>query len=372
MSGGNNAPASGALLFERLESNVRDARDRILDNLSTAVLAFDAQLRLTSVNPAGEMLIGASAKKIVGQRLAEIVPGGRRLEDTLRQTLVARRSFTARGVPLRLPAGGRVTVDCTATPLIDDNAGNDALIVELVQVDRWMKLAREENEIDRQAANRAVMRGLAHEIKNPLGGLRGAAQLLERELPDKDLREYTRIIIHEADRLRNLVDRMTGPTRALQREPLNIHSVLEHVRKLIEVENPAGLTIRRHYDPSLPLCAGDRESLIQALLNIVRNAVQALGGRGTIELRTRVERGLTLGSERHRLALRVDVEDHGPGIPEELRERIFYPMVTGRPEGTGLGLAIAQDLVQRHGGLIAFESEPGRTVFSLYLPLENS
>jgi two-component system nitrogen regulation sensor histidine kinase GlnL len=234
-----------------------------------------------------------------------------------------------------------------------------------------MRLARDENMLDRQAANRAVMRGLAHEIKNPLGGLRGAAQLLERELPDKSLKEYTRIIIHEADRLRNLVDRMMGPHQPLKKKPVNLHEILEHVRKLMLVEVPVGLTLERQYDPSLPEFKGEPEQLIQAVLNIVRNSAEAIEYKGVIHLRTRIERSFTIGQKRHRLVLRTDIEDNGPGIPEEIREHIFYPMVTAKPGGTGLGLSIAQDIVTKHGGLIECDSRPGLTVFSIYLPLEN-
>lgn len=342
---------------------------RLLESLATAVLTFDDRLRLTSVNPAGEVLFEISAKKILGQNLADLLPHSPRLVRALRQVISSHHPFTARGVVLRMPWGKAVTVDCTVTPL--STAGRDqVLLVELNQVDRLLRLTREEGRLDRQAANRAVMRGLAHEIKNPLGGLRGAAQLLERELPTDSLKEYTRIIIHEADRLRNLVDRLTGPIQPLKRLPTNIHDVIEHVRWLIESECPS-LTVTRLYDPSLPEASADREQLIQAVLNIVRNAAQSLDGRGAIALRTRVERGYTLGGKRHRLALRVDVEDNGPGIPPELQEHIFYPMVTGRPEGTGLGLAIAQDILQRHGGLIEFTSRPGKTVFTLYLPVES-
>jgi two-component system nitrogen regulation sensor histidine kinase GlnL len=343
---------------------------RLFENLATAVLTFDDQLRLTAVNPAGEVLFEISAKKILGHSLSDLLPHSPRLVRALRQALDSRHPFTVRGVILRTPWGKAVTVDCTVTPLPDGNR-EEALLVELSQVDRLLRLARDEGRLDRQAANRAVMRGLAHEIKNPLGGLRGAAQLLARELPSEDLKEYTRIIIHEADRLRNLVDRMIGPAQPLNKESLNIHDVLEHVRRLIEAEYP-GLTVQRHYDPSLPELVADREQLIQAVLNIARNAAQALDGSGAIELRTRIERGFTLGGHRYRLALRVDIADNGPGIPPELQEHIFYPMVTGRPEGTGLGLAIAQDILQRHGGLIEFASRPGETVFTLYLPVEHT
>jgi two-component system nitrogen regulation sensor histidine kinase GlnL len=337
--------------------------------MATAVLTFDEQLHLTSVNPAGEALFGISAKKILGQSLADLLPHSPRLARSLNEALASRHPFTARGVVLRTVWGRTVTVDCTVTP-ISPEGGDGALLVELTQVDRLLRLAREEERLDRQTANRAVMRGLAHEIKNPLGGLRGAAQLLERELPSDTLREYTRVIIHEADRLRNLVDRLTGPIQPLQMTPVNIHDVLEHVRRLIEAEYPE-LVITRHYDPSLPERPADREQLIQAVLNVVRNAAQAVGGRGTIVLATRIERGLTLAGKRHRLALRIDVEDNGPGIPPSLQEHIFYPMVTGRPEGTGLGLAITQDILHRHGGLIEFASRPGKTVFTLYLPVED-
>jgi two-component system nitrogen regulation sensor histidine kinase GlnL len=342
---------------------------RILDNLTTAVLTFDADLRLTSINPAGEMLFEISAKKAVGQTLAELLPHARLATRTLSQTLESRHPVTARGVPLKLPGHRTITVDCTVTPLTD--AGPDALLVELTQVDRLLRLARDENMLERQAANRAVMRGLAHEIKNPLGGLRGAAQLLERELPDKALREYTRIIIHEADRLRNLVDRMMGPHKPLKKKPVNVHEILEHVRKLMLVEVPVGLTLERDYDPSLPEFEGEPEQLIQAVLNIVRNSAEAIQHQGTIRLRTGIERSFTIGQKRHRLVLRADIEDNGPGIPEEIQEHIFYPMVTAKPGGTGLGLSIAQDIIAKHGGLIECHSRPGHTVFSIYLPLEN-
>ena len=344
---------------------------RILENLTTAVLTFDAELRLTGLNPAGEMLFEVSAKKIVGQKLTDLLPQSRRLAKTLRQTLESRHPFTVRGVRLRLPMERTITVDCIVTPLVDGGQ-ETALLVELTQVDRLMRLARDENILDRQAANRAVMRGLAHEIKNPLGGLRGAAQLLERELPNQSLKEYTRIIIHEADRLRNLVDRMMGPHQPLKKKPVNLHEILEHVRKLMLVEVPVGLTLERQYDPSLPEFEGDPEQLIQAVLNIVRNSAEAIQHQGVIRLSTRIERSFTIGQKRHRLVLRADIGDNGPGIPEEIREHIFYPMVTAKPGGTGLGLSIAQDIVAKHGGLIECDSRPGLTVFSIYLPLENS
>ncbi len=350
----------------------------ILENLSTAVVTLDRELRLTAINPAGEMMFEASTKKMIGHRLADMFSGGDALLQALQESLNTGHPITARGVSMVLPGHRPLTLDCVITPLSNTPAHDDgtaapglSLLVELTQIDRLLRLTRDENFLDRQAVNRAVMRGLAHEIKNPLGGLRGAAQLLERELLPKGLKEYTRIIIHEADRLRNLVDRMIGAHQPLAKRPVNVHAILEHVRLLMLAEVPGGLYIERDYDPSLPGLEGDSEQLIQAVLNIVRNAVQALEGRGTIVLRTRVDRGFTIGQRRHRLVLRAEIEDNGPGIPPELLEHIFYPMVTGRADGTGLGLSIAQDIVSKHGGLIECESRPGRTVFTVYLPLEN-
>ena len=225
-------------------------------------------------------------------------------------------------------------------------------------------------------AARAVVRGLAHEIKNPLGGLRGAAQLLERELSDESLKEYTRVIIGEADRLRNLVNRMLGPNTLPQKALINIHHVLERVRSVVLADTPVGalnaapgVRIIRDYDPSIPDFQADRDQLIQAVLNIVRNAVQAVGDTGDITLRTRIQRQATISQQRYKLAVRIDIVDNGPGIPTDMLENIFYPLVTGRPEGTGLGLSIAQSLINQHQGLIECTSRSGQTIFTLLLPL---
>ena len=239
------------------------------------------------------------------------------------------------------------------------------------QVDRQLRISREEHLLSQHQATQALIKGLAHEIKNPLGGLRGAAQLLERELPDPALREYTRIIIDEADRLQALMNRMIGPSRMPTRARVNIHNVLEHVRGLVLAEYPSGPLVLRDYDPSIPELTADQDRLIQAFLNIARNAAAATGVDGQLELRTRVLRQFTIGSRRHRLVLLTEISDNGPGIPEEIKDRIFFPMVSGHPSGTGLGLAIAQELINQHGGLIEYESRPGNTRFYVYLPLES-
>jgi two-component system, NtrC family, nitrogen regulation sensor histidine kinase GlnL len=343
---------------------------QLFDHLSTAVICLDPNLALQAINPAGESLFRVSAKKFIGQPLSQLLPGDTTLQSILKQTLVDKSSYTARGISLHLTASQELTVDCTVTPIIE-GAGVRSLVIELAQVDRLMRLARDESAHDRHQANRAILRGLAHEIKNPLGGLRGAAQLLEKELTDKDLREFTRIIIHEADRLRNLVDRMIGAYRPLTKKFLNIHEILEHVRKLVQVELTPELRIQRDYDPSLPVVRADADQLIQAILNIVRNAVEALDDRGVITLRTRIERNFTIAHKLHRLVLRIDIEDNGPGVAPEMIDQIFYPMVTGRATGTGLGLSIAQDIIAKHGGMIACVSTPGDTRFTLYLPPGN-
>jgi two-component system nitrogen regulation sensor histidine kinase GlnL len=290
------------------------------------------------------------------------------LREAMRRALQQGHPFTERERQLLVGGERRITIDSTVTPLAI-SAHSRGLLVELLQVDRHLRVAREEHLIAQYQATRALLNGLAHEIKNPLGGLRGAAQLLERELDDPSLREYTRIIIEEADRLRNLVNRMLGPNTVPKKRPCNIHEVLEHVRQLVQAEDTHAITIHTDYDPSIPECHGDREQLIQAILNIMRNATQALHGTGEIWLRTRVLRHATIGLQRHKLVARIQITDNGPGIPPAMIEQIFYPMITGRPEGTGLGLPIAQALIKQHGGLIECTSQPGMTTFAVLLPL---
>ena len=256
-------------------------------------------------------------------------------------------------------------VSLTVSPIFESG---QQLLLEFHQIDKHLKIAREERMHLQQQYNRELLRNLAHEIKNPLGGIRGAAQLLEHELPKPGLREYTQVIIKEADRLQSLMDRLLAPNRSAKLAPVNLHEVLERVRSLILAEHPEGINLRRDYDTSLPELMADHEQLIQIVLNIVRNAVQAMQGQGEVVLRTRVARHVTLAKKNHRLALELQIIDNGPGIPSEIREQIFYPLVTSKAEGTGLGLSIAQTYVAHHGGSIDCESQAGRTAFTVLLP----
>lgn len=342
------------------------SRDYV-DHIQTALLGCDAELRVWEMNPAAEALFEISVRHARGRRLPELFLDGDAVADCVRQALDKEHTVSAYELPVVLAPRKSISVDLTVTPLGDGSAPVSVLL-ELTRADRFLSRAREEQRADRHAAGREMLRGLAHEIKNPLGGLRGAAQLLDDELADREQREYTRIIIHEADRLRNLVDRIMGAYRPIETELLNVHEVLEHVRKLVQAEIREGLSVVRDYDPSLPPIRGDREQLIQAVLNIVRNAVEALDGHGEIRLRTRVVGPRYIGKHWHHDVLTVDIEDNGPGIDDALQDRIFYPMITTRVEGYGLGLSIAQDVINRHGGTIELESQPGRTRFSLLLP----
>jgi two-component system nitrogen regulation sensor histidine kinase GlnL len=348
-----------------------DLACRLLENLNTAVLLFDPQLRLSYLNPAAEVLLAASARQARGVGLKDLFGNQQHLIDSCRHALDNNHPFTERDLTLSLASGYTITVDCSVTPLNEPNRVTE-LLMEVMRVDHHRRIVREESLLAQHNASRAVIRGLAHEIKNPLGGLRGAAQLLERELADESLKEYTGIIIGEADRLQALVNRMLGPNTLPQRRLINIHQVVERVRTLAAAEAPAGVEIIRNYDPSIPDFEADPDQLIQAVLNIMRNALQAVGEHGRIILRTRSIRQATIGHQRYKLALRVDIIDNGPGIAPEMVENLFFPMVTNRADGTGLGLAIAQDLVNQHRGLIECTSEPGKTVFSLLLPLETN
>ncbi|NEV63430.1 nitrogen regulation protein NR(II) [Thiorhodococcus minor] len=342
----------------------------ILDHLNTAVMLFDKHLYLKYINPGAEVLFEVSSRHLVGQHVSAVLPcPDDHAEKRLTEAMTSRHPFTEREINVRVADARTKTVNCTVLPLHHFDADAE-ILVELYQVDRQLRITREEQLLSQHQATQALIRGLAHEIKNPLGGLRGAAQLLERELPDPSLREYTRIIIDEADRLQSLMNRMIGPNLMPRRARVNIHDVLEYVRGLILAEFPRGPAVIRDYDPSIPDFIADQERLIQAFLNIVRNAAAAAGVRGHVELKTRVLRQFTIGNRRHRLVLQAQVRDDGPGIPDELRDQIFFPMVSGHQGGTGLGLPIAQELINQHAGLIECESRPGETTFFVYLPLE--
>ena len=258
-----------------------------------------------------------------------------------------------------------IEVACHVSPL---RGPGRRVIVELSDATHWRQIDREHALISQRDASRRMIRQLAHEIRNPLGGLRGAAQLLERELPTAELREFTRIIIGEADRLTSLTDSLLGPVRRPQRQHVNVHEILERVIALIESEHRESIRLIRDYDPSLPALSADPDQLIQALLNIARNAVQSIAQDGHVIFRTRALTNFPIGPSRHKLVLSIEIEDNGPGVPGDLAESIFYPLVTGRPDGTGLGLPISQDLVSRHGGLIEYQSRPGKTVFMVRVP----
>lgn len=343
---------------------------QLLDALTTAVLVVDERCRILHLNAAAEHLLSVSLSAARDRRVGELLAGGDRLESLIVRTRAGGESLVQREwelVPL-LRGDARYLVDCVLTPL--PLAGiPGGVLVEISDTTQQTRMSRENALLAQLGGSRMMARQLAHEIKNPLGGLRGAAQLLERELPDPALREYTRVIIGEADRLRALVDGLLGPARALRREASNVHELLDHVYRLVRAEAPEAVAITRDYDPSLPPLELDRDQMIQAMLNLARNAVQALGRHGQLVLRTRAVTGATIGERRYRVVASVQFEDNGPGVPAELGETIFYPLVTAQPGGTGLGLAVAQDIATRHDGLVEFESRPGHTVFSLLLPI---
>ena len=345
-----------------------DAAD-LLDALSTGIVMLDAHLCPVYANVAAQDLLAFSLKMARGRPFGDFLHDANGLGRLLKRALETGESITDREVAVR-PAGApreMRTLDVTITPF--SGLTGTQLLLELADTTQRQRVSRENDLMARLDGSRLMVRQLAHEIKNPLGGLRGAAQLLERELPAPALKEYTQLIIGEADRLTALVDSMSGPMRAPSKTSLNVHEICEHVYNLLRAESPAGISIERDYDPSLPNAMLDRHQMIQALLNVARNALQAQGDLGRITLRTRVRTNVSIGSVPHRLVASVQIEDNGPGVPPHLRSSIFYPLVTGRANGTGLGLAVAQELTTRNGGIIEFESETGHTVFTMLLPL---
>jgi two-component system nitrogen regulation sensor histidine kinase GlnL len=342
-----------------------------LDCLSTGALVLDADDRILYVNPAAETLLGVSGVLLLGEAIAQAFERSPELLVAIRTARSEQETVIEYELDVAVSTHPPMRLGCSISPL---EKMPHAVLIEMRAVDPQLRIARLEQARLQQEANRELLRNLAHEIKNPLGGIRGAAQLLEHELPRESLREYTQVIIKESDRLQSLMERLLTPHRMPRFGAVNIHEVLERVRSLILAETPS-VTLRRDYDISLPEIRADAEQLIQATLNIARNAVQAMHGnghghgQGEIVFKTRVARQITLESRRYQLGLRVEIIDNGPGIPEDIREQIFYPLVSGREGGSGLGLAVAQTLVAQNHGTIDCESRPGCTVFSIFLPL---
>ncbi len=340
-----------------------------LEYLNTPILLIDGGFHVVYANPSAENLFAISNKQISGLTLQQLFIDPDSLLSAAEQAISHHAPFMEHELTLTTSGKERVFAGCAITPIEFDAI---RLIMEFTPLDQHRRIAREERMLMQQQANKELIRNLAHEIKNPLGGIRGAAQLLEHELPRPSLREYTQVVIKEADRLQSLMDRLLTPNRLPRFASTNIHEVLERVRSLVMAETPTGIAIRRDYDTSLPEITADQEELIQALLNIVRNAVQAMQGKGEITLRTRIARWVTLAKKLHRLAIQVQVVDNGPGVPEEIRESIFSPLISGREGGTGLGLTLAQTFINQHQGTIECDSQPGHTVFTLMLPIMQS
>ena len=342
----------------------------VSDTLSTAIIVMDKTLHIMTMNAAAENLFGQSRERIINKSHSSLLNEST-LKDHLEFVVKNEEPQALRGCHLRDKLRESVTVDCVASPLL--NKGKlTGVVLELYRTDHQLRIAREELLLSQQEATQALVRGMAHEIKNPLGGLRGAAQLLEAELKDQGLKEYTHIIISEADRLQNLVDRMLGSREPVKNEMINIHEVLERVRRLVKADIPENVQLRFDYDPSIPDLFADRDNLIQIVFNIVGNALKAVGDTGNILFKTRILRNYIINHKQYRIALCLEIIDDGKGVPDDIRNKLFFPMVSGSAKGTGLGLSIAQSLANRHHGVIEFKSKPGKTSFKLLLPVDAS
>jgi two-component system nitrogen regulation sensor histidine kinase GlnL len=346
------------------------------DQLATMVAVARPDGQCLLANAALEDVTGQSRRHLLRSRVQDWLVDPLPLADALR-AVAANEVTSGRFDALlqRSPALGTGHGELPVHVIVSQTDWPDRVLVEMIEIEQQTRLDREERTLEQAQANKELVRNLAHEIKNPLGGIRGAAQLLAMEIDSRELTEYTQVIIHEADRLQALVDRLLAPHRRPQVVgDVNIHEICERVRSLILAEFPRGLAVQRDYDTSIPEFRGDREQLIQAVLNIAHNATQALAeriaaGDAELILRTRVARQVTFGKQRFRLALELHIQDNGPGVPEEIRDRIFHPLVSGREGGSGLGLTLAQTFVQQHHGTIECDSVPGRTVFKILIPL---
>ena len=350
---------------------------RLLDNLKTGVVLLDSELRLQYINMEAENLLDISDNKANNQFIGDLLLDAEDDIQDMRVALEKNISITKRMVELRIKHDRSILVDYTINPF--ETEGELSALLELSSLEHSQRISQEEILNSARATTQELVRGLAHEIKNPLGGIRGAAQLLASEIEGSELNDYTNVIIEEADRLRNLVDRLVGARHPLAFTETNIHEVLERVRNLAEADPACGnISIVTDYDPSIPAIPADGEQLIQAMLNLVRNAMQSINDAeqivdpGQIQLRTRIIRNATIGADFHRLAVKVDITDNGPGVPPHMLSTIFYPMISGRADGTGLGLPITHSIINQHKGMIECKSRPGETNFSVVLPFADT
>jgi two-component system, NtrC family, nitrogen regulation sensor histidine kinase GlnL len=356
----------------RIVANHMTDLARILDGLTTSVLLVDRAQNLLYLNVAAETLLGVSRNQVRGRPVSELFRDTAGLSAVIERAGQTQQQYSRRELTIQpITSDEELVIDCSVAPFEEPGAPS-GMLVEITDATQHRRVTRDTALLTQIGGSRAMIRQLAHEIKNPLGGLRGAAQLLARQLGDPAMREYTSVIISEADRLVSLVDALLGPGHAPRKEPINVHELLQHVGHLLAADAPPGVVIDRDYDPSLPPIRLDRNQIIQAMLNLGRNAMQAIGQSGRLTLRTRALTSVSIGTRRYRLVASIQFEDTGPGVPDHLRDTLFYPLVTGRAEGTGLGLAVAQDLVSRHDGLIEFTSRPGQTIFTILLPFNTS
>ncbi|MBC79745.1 MAG: PAS domain-containing sensor histidine kinase [Gammaproteobacteria bacterium] len=341
--------------------------ENILNNLCTAVISLDHELKVCFINQSAESLLEISANKSLDKPLAELGWGFDQYMSIFYDAIQSGQPYTQRMAEFTLTPGTHLTLDFTISPISEGEWPR--LLLEMHPLDRYLRIDRDAALNERQEISRQMIRGLAHEVKNPLGGIRGSAQLLEKQLVTDELKEYTKIIIDETDRLTHLVDQMLGPTRIPKPESTNIHVLLERVRRLIELEYPGVDTIK-DYDPSIPEVLVDPEMYLQALINILRNAMQSMVDTPDpkLTITTRIERQFTINAIRHKTVVRIDITDNGCGIPPELKENLFYPMISGRPDGTGLGLPLVHAVIHQHSGHIEFDSEPGATIFRIFIP----
>jgi two-component system nitrogen regulation sensor histidine kinase GlnL len=345
----------------------------LLDSLSTGIVVLDAQLCPIYANVRAQDFMAISLRQSRGRPFSSLFHDTRQMVEVLHRSLKNLETCTQHELVLKALGSASQrepsVIDLIVTPL-EGQVNGTYLLLEMTDASQRRRISRDNDILADMDASRLMIRQLAHEVKNPLGGLRGAAQLLDKELSTPALREYTAVIIAEADRLVTLVDSMAGSAGPPSKQLLNIHEICEHVVTLLRAEASHGVQVERDYDPSLPDGFLDRNQVVQALLNVARNAMQAVAGHGRVTLRTRVRSAMNIGRNRYRLVAAIEVEDNGPGVPAHLVKTLFMPLVTGRTNGTGLGLAVAQDLVTRHGGIIEYSSQPGQTIFSILLPLE--